>query len=206
MGADRANVKRRRTLHRSVEGRRNEQVSRARTSSASHEGIAAHAPGHPSGPPLQRPSCAAIRPSSLLSSGSLSGNRCRIRSRDAHEVVPSVQASCTQPVSGQSLGRIPSRRMTNLCRCRSRRFSAAGTVLAQPFTAPGGRVRTGGWPAAETGKPLLGPAADRWDRSLWFGTGRDAKDERIHDALSTHIPGVECHSPNLAEVGSVRGP
>ena len=206
MGGDRTNVNRWLTLHRSVAGRRNERVGRVRTSSASHEGMAARAAGPPSGHPLQRPSCAAIRSSSCLSSGSLSGSRCRIRLRDAQEVVPSVQAACTQPVTGQSLGRIPSHRMTNLCGCRTHRCFAAGTSLAKPFTAPGGRDRTGGWPAGETGEPLLGAAADRWDRSLWSGTGRDAKDERIHDALSTQIPGLECHSPNLAEVGSVRGP
>lgn len=52
-------------------------------------------PGPPSGHPLQRPSCAAIRPSPCLSSGSLSDNRCRTRSRDAQNVVSSVRASHT---------------------------------------------------------------------------------------------------------------
>lgn len=206
MGDGRTNVNRWLTLDLNVEVRRNKRVGRGRASGASRAAMAGCAPGPPSGHLLQRPSCAAIRPSSCLSSGSLSGNRSRIRSRDAQEVVPSVQTSCTQPVSGRSLGTIPSRRMTNLGGCRSRRSCATETVIAQPFTTPGGRDRTGGWPAGETGKPLLVPAADRRVRSLWSGTGRDAKDERIHDPLSTHIPGLECHSPNLAEVGSVRRP
>lgn len=71
MGDGRKNVKGRRALHWHVDVGPNERVGRVRTSGASHEGMAARAPGTSSGRPLQRPRSAATRPWSCPSSGSL---------------------------------------------------------------------------------------------------------------------------------------